>query len=59
VLNGKSLTNLSSENSFTARNVSEPLAASVDAVKEPVFLSLNVDLNTVNVAALLARTGYS
>jgi hypothetical protein len=39
--------------------VAELLAASVDAVKDPVLNYLNITSVTANVAALLARLGYS
>lgn len=39
--------------------IAELLAASVDAVKDPVLNYLNINTYTANVAALLARLGYS
>lgn len=40
-------------------NVSEYLAASVDAVKDPVLNFLNLNLTTADAGALLARIGYT
>ena len=40
-------------------NVSEYLAASVDAVKDPVLNFLNLNLVTADAGALLARIGYT
>jgi len=40
------------------RNVAEPQIASVDAVKDPVFFSFNINRNTANVFATLSRLGY-
>lgn len=40
-------------------NVAEYLAASVDAVKDPVLNFLNLNLTTANAGALLARIGYT
>jgi hypothetical protein len=40
------------------RRIAELLAASVDAVKDPVFSYLNINLTTANVAVTLARLGY-
>lgn len=39
--------------------VAEFLAASVDAVKDPVLNYLNLNINTINVGLLLARVGYT
>lgn len=41
-----------------ARRVAELLAASVDAVKDPVFSYLNINLTTANITATLVRLGY-
>ena len=40
-------------------NVAEYLAASVDAVKDPVLNFLNLNLTTADAGALLARIGYT
>ena len=40
-------------------NLAELLAASVDAVKDPVLNYLNINSSTANVACLLMRLGYS
>lgn len=40
-------------------NVAEYLAASVDAVKDPVLNYLNLNTVTADAGAMLARTGYS
>ena len=40
-------------------NVAEYLAASVDAVKDPVLNFLNLNLITADAGALLARIGYT
>lgn len=40
-------------------NVAEYLAASVDAVKDPVLNFLNLNLTTASAGALLARLGYT
>lgn len=40
-------------------NLAELLAASVDAVKDPVLNYLNINSSTVNIACLLMRLGYS
>lgn len=39
--------------------VAEFLAASVDAVKDPVLNYLNLNINTINVGLLLARVGFT
>jgi|GEM_PF-5895509 len=42
-----------------SRRVSQPLAASVDAVKDPVLASFNLDINTINVGMMLLRLGHT
>jgi len=43
----------------TSLNIAECLAASVDAVKDPVLNYLNFNTVTANAAGLLARLGYT
>ena len=44
---------------FISRRVSQILAASVDAVKDPVLESFNLNVNTINVGMMLLRLGYT
>jgi hypothetical protein len=39
--------------------IAELLAASVDAVKDPILNDLNINTLTANTACLLGRIGYS
>lgn len=43
----------------TDLNVAELLAASVDAVKDPILNFLNLNTTTANAGAILARLGYN
>ena len=56
-LDGEYFNKLSNNSPHVSRNMAEMIAASVDAVKDPVFSSLNIDINTANVAATLLRVG--
>lgn len=58
---GKNLNDLihGPEGVDVARNMAQLLAASVDAVKNPILSYLNINTATAASAALLARLGYS
>lgn len=64
-LNGQKLTSLISPNRTDGKEINtistlaELLAASVDAVKDPVLSFLNFNTNTADVACYLARLGYT
>lgn len=64
-LNGQKLTNLIAPNRTDGKEINtistlaELLAASVDAVKDPVLSFLNFNTNTADVACYLARLGYT
>jgi len=40
-------------------NIAAFLAASVDAVKDPILNLMNINMNTVNAAMVLARMGFN
>ena len=42
---------------FVSKNIAGYVGASVDAVKDPVFANMNVNMNTVNAALVLIRLG--
>ena len=54
----KSIQSFISRDENIGRRVAELLAASVDAVKDPVFSYLNINLTTANLVATLVRLGY-
>ena len=57
-INGKSHTNLIKAEINTIQTLAELLAASVDAVKDPVLNYFNLNTYTASTAAMLARLGY-
>jgi len=62
-LNNKNNTSLhdikAADGSFISRNMAVPLAASVDAVKDPVLSDLNMNTFTADLASFLIRNGHS
>lgn len=57
-INGKSHTDLIHSKVNTIQTLAELLAASVDAVKDPVLNYFNLNTYTASTAAMLARLGY-
>lgn len=57
-INGKSYTDLIHSKVNTIQTLAELLAASVDAVKDPVLNYFNLNSYTASTAAMLARLGY-
>lgn len=62
-LNGKKNASLhdvkAADGSYISRNMAVPLAASVDAVKDPVLSDINMNTFTADVASFLIRNGHS
>ena len=58
-INGKKYSDLIHSKTNTIQTLAELLAASVDAVKDPVLNYFNLNTHTANTAATLARLGYS
>lgn len=44
---------------FVSKNIAGYVGASVDAVKDPVFANMNINMNTVNPALILTRLGVN
>lgn len=63
--NGKSYKNAkwdptySETGRFVSKNIAGYVGASVDAVKDPVFANMNINMNTVNAALILTRLGVN
>lgn len=58
-INGKTLNDLIHSDVNTIQTLAELLAASVDAVKDPVLNYFNLNVHTADTAAMLGRLGYS
>lgn len=44
---------------FVSKNIAGYVGAAVDAVKDPVFAKMNINMNTVNAALVLIRLGVN